>query len=210
MYAYFLIRHLDKEWRKILRKMIIIGLSGLLIGLGINLFILPFHLLEGGVFGIGLLFNYLWDFKIGLTIICVNLPVYVLAFKLDRSCFFNSLYGTLITPILIDLLIPLSGIVHLPILASASVGGLFIGVGTGLMLRYNISPGGVDLLALLLSKHFAINAGFIVFFIDSLILASGLLLFKDPKLIYSLFTIICVSVLIAILTSFKSISLYPR
>lgn len=193
-----------------LKRTIVIGLAGTLIGMGINIFLLPFHLLEGGVFGIGLLFNYVWGFKIGITIICLNLPIYLLAFKFERSYFYNSLYGTLLTPAMIDLLLPLKGIVHLPILFSASVGGLLIGTGTGLMLRYHVSPGGVDLLALLLSKHFSINAAFFIFFIDSFILACGLLFFKDATLIYSLFTIIAVGTSIALLTSFKSINFYSR
>ena len=194
----------------ILKKIIVIGLAAVLIGVGINAFILPFQLLEGGVFGIGLLFNYLWGFKIGITIICINLPIYLLAFKMERSYFFNSLYGTLFTPIVIDLLIPLKGIVDLPILISACIGGLFIGTGTGLMLRYRSSPGGVDLLALLLSKHLSVNAGFFIFFIDSLILTSGLLIFRDSTMIYSLFTIISVAFLVTILTSFRSINAYSK
>ncbi|MFL0363382.1 YitT family protein [Bacillus sp. PK3_68] len=186
------------------------GFAAVLIGIGINGFILPFHLLEGGVFGIGLLFNYLWGFKIGITILCLNFPIYLLAFKLERSYFFNSLYGTLLTPVAIDLLLPLKGTIDLPILMSACVGGLFIGAGTGLMLRYHISPGGVDLLALLLSKHLAVNAGFFIFFMDSLILASGLWIFKDPTMIYSLLTLMAVAFLVTILTSFRSVNIYSK
>ncbi|KAB7706021.1 hypothetical protein F9802_12605 [Bacillus aerolatus] len=193
-----------------LKKIIVIGCAGLLIGIGINVFILPFHLLDGGVFGIGLLFNYLWGLKIGITITCLNIPIYLFAFKYDRSYFFNSLYATLFTSIMIDLLVPLIGMIHLPILISAAVGGLFIGLGSGLMLRHHTSPGGVDLLALIISKHFSINAGFIIFFIDALILASGLLIFKDGTLIYSLFTIIGVSLIVGILTSFRSVNVYFR
>ncbi|KMY56239.1 hypothetical protein AC623_14850 [Bacillus sp. FJAT-27231] len=193
-----------------LKKVITIGLAAALIGIGINVFILPFQLLEGGVFGIGLLINYLWGFKIGMTIICVNLPIYLLAFKMERSYFFNSLYGTLFTPIVIDLLLPLKGMIELPILMSACVGGMFIGTGTGLMLRYRSSPGGIDLLALLLSKHFSVNAGFFIFFIDSLILTSGLLIFKDRMMIYSLFTVVSVAFLVTVLTSFRSINAYLK
>lgn len=192
------------------KKFLLIGFAGLLIGIGINLFLLPFHLLNGGIFGIGLLLNYLWGLKLGFIITLLNTPIYLLALKYDQAYFFNSLYGTLITSVSIDLLVPLNGIIQLPILLSAFLGGLFIGTGVGLMLRQNICPGGIDLLALLISKRYSINPGIIIFIIDSCILLSGLLIFKEKQLFYSLFTILSVGCITVLLTTFKSVNIYLK
>lgn len=130
-----------------IRKLIMIGIGGTFIGVGINLFLLPSHLINGGIFGISLLLKYLWGFKLGITIVCLNMPIYLVALKHNPSYFYNSLFGLLATSLMIDLLFPLNGIIHLPTILSAILGGLIIGIGVGIMLRYNTCPGGIDLLA---------------------------------------------------------------
>ncbi|WP_311315975.1 YitT family protein [Niallia sp. MER 6] len=42
-----------------------------MIGIGINGFIMPLHLINGGVFGISLLVNYIWGIKTGVSIILI-------------------------------------------------------------------------------------------------------------------------------------------
>lgn len=191
-----------------LKRIIIIGVASILIGIGINVFIMPLHLLNGGVFGISLLLKYLLGFKLGLTIFCINFPIYLLAFKFDQTYFINGVLGLIISSVIIDLLFPLSGIIHLPIIISASVGGLFIGCGVGIMLRNHTSPGGVDLLSLLMSKWFSINPGVFILVIDALIIVSGLIVLKDLHLMYSLLTVTIVGIVVSILTSFKSVDIY--
>ncbi|MDQ0246425.1 uncharacterized membrane-anchored protein YitT (DUF2179 family) [Bacillus fengqiuensis] len=191
-----------------LKRIVVIGLASTLIGIGVNVFILPFHLLNGGITGIGLLCSYLWDFKVGLTIICLNAPIYLMAFLYNRSYFFNGVYGMLCSSIMIDLLLPLRGIVHLPVIISAPLGGLFIGLGTGFMLRHKTSQGGIDLLALLLSKWFALNPGILIFVMDAFIISLGLLILMDGKSIYSLLTVLVSGFITSLMTSLQSVSIY--
>ncbi|MBS4173075.1 YitT family protein [Bacillus sp. FJAT-49736] len=189
------------------KKLIMISIASTLIAIGINVFIIPFHLLNGGVFGISLLLKYLLGFKLGLTIFCINFPIYLIAFKFDQTYFFNAIIGLVISTIIIDLLLPLSGIIQLPVLLSAAVGGLFIGCGVGIMLRNHTSPGGVDLLSLLMAKWFSINPGVFILLVDALIIVSGLVILKDMHLMYSLLTVTVVGIVVSIFTSFKSISI---
>jgi uncharacterized membrane-anchored protein YitT (DUF2179 family) len=192
------------------KKLVVIGVSSLLIGIGINAFILPLHLLNGGIFGISLLLKYLFDFKLGHLIILLNTPIYLLALAYDKSFFINGLLGMFITSIVIDLLLPLNGMIHLPILVSAILGGILIGLGVGLLLRHDISPGGIDLLALLLSKWYSINPGFFIFFIDTIIIISGIAILHDVRLLYSIFIIVSAASLISMITSCKSIYIYLK
>lgn len=192
------------------KKLGIIACGSMLIALGVNLFILPSHLLNGGMIGIGILLQYLWGFKVGLTIIFLNIPIYLFTLKHNPTYFYNSLYGLLVSSLMIELLYPLRGVVHLPILLSAFLGGLLIGFGIGLMLRYNTCPGGMDLLAFLLSKWSAINVGLIILVIDTSIIVSGLWILRDETLAYSLLTVLGVGLTTSVLTSFRSINVYMR
>lgn len=191
-----------------MKKFIVLLLSSVCIGIGLNLFILPLHLINGGIFGISLLIKYVWGAQVGQTLIMINTPIYLLSLLYDKSYFINAILGLAFTSTMIDLLTPLNGLLHLPIITSSILGGLIIGIGVGFMLRLHISPGGLDLLALLISKSQAINPGIVMFMIDLLIIIIGIIVLKDLKLMYSMITISCVGLCVALLNTFKSINFY--
>jgi uncharacterized membrane-anchored protein YitT (DUF2179 family) len=186
-----------------LKKLAVIGFGSTMIGIGVNGFILPFHLINGGMFGISLLFNYLWQFSIGLTFVFLNIPIYLLAYKSDFNYFFYGIIGAIFSGFMIELLVPLKDVFHLPIISSVITGGLIIGIGVGIMLKNHISPGGMDLLALLLAKWTKINVGIISYAIDTVIIMSSLLLLQEPRLLYSLLIVSIVGLLATVITSWN-------
>ncbi|MEO2075567.1 MAG: YitT family protein [Bacillus sp. (in: firmicutes)] len=187
-----------------LKKLVIIGFGSTMLGIGINGFILPFHLINGGLFGVSLLIKYIFGFKAGIIFILLNIPIYMFAYKTNRTYFFNGLLGAILSGIMIEFLLPLNGRFHLPLLSSVIVGAIIIGIGVGVMLRNHISPGGMDLLALLISKWSRINVGVIMVMMDGMIILTGLFLLQDIRLLYSLLVITIVGLLATIITS------YPR
>ncbi|MDR4948145.1 YitT family protein [Neobacillus cucumis] len=190
-----------------LKKLAVIGFGSTMISVGINMFILPFHLINGGIFGISLLLNYLWGFKIGLMFILLNIPIYLFALKSDPFYFYYGVIGAAISGSLVELFVPLSGIVHIPIISSVIIGAIIIGVGVGVMLRHHISPGGMDLLALLISKWTKVNVGIIMVSLDAVIILTGLFLLKDVRLLYSLLIISIIGMLATIITSYRRFQL---
>lgn len=191
-----------------INRLVTIGIASIFIGVGINGFVLPSHLINGGIWGISLLVNYLWGFKLALIFTCLNLPIYVLAMKYNLSLFFNGLIGTLISAIGINLLYPISSFNHLSILSNVIIGGLFIGIGVGMMLRIHASPGGGDLLALILSKKLSVNVGIVILIIDVSIILTGVLILKDVRMLYSLLIVTIVGLMASIMTSIKSIRMF--
>ncbi|MBT2738471.1 YitT family protein [Bacillus sp. ISL-7] len=184
-----------------LKKLAIIGFGSTMIGIGINGFILPLHLINGGFLGISLLLKYIWGFKTGITFIFLNIPVYMFAFKSDPIYFINGVIGALCTGLMIELFMPLNGIFDLPILSSVIVGAVIIGSGVGVMLRNHISPGGMDLLALIIAKWSKVNVGVIMFAMDAVIIITGLFLLQDVKLFYSLIIVAIVGLLASLMTT---------
>jgi uncharacterized membrane-anchored protein YitT (DUF2179 family) len=186
------------------KKLAVIGFGSTMIGFGVNGFIVPFHLINGGMFGVSLVLNYLWGLKIGLMLILLNLPVYLLALKSDPSYFYYGIIGAITSGFMIEVLIPLNGVFQLPIISSVILGGLSIGMGIGVMLRNQISPGGMDLLALLLAKWSKINVGLIGLAMDTLLILTALILLQEPRLLYSLLIISIVGLLVTFITSLPS------
>jgi uncharacterized membrane-anchored protein YitT (DUF2179 family) len=65
---------------------IIIG--SLFLAVGINFFLVPFKVIDGGVIGLALIAKYMWGLKTGLTIIFCSIPIYIVAWF--RSVIFSS------------------------------------------------------------------------------------------------------------------------
>ncbi|MEH7076783.1 YitT family protein [Neobacillus drentensis] len=191
-----------------LKKLAIIGFGSTMIGIGINGFILPLHLINGGFLGISLILKYLLGFKAGITFIILNIPVYMFAFKSDPVYFFNGVLGAICSGLMIELLMPLNGMFQLPIMSSVVVGAVIIGSGVGVMLRNHISPGGMDLLALILAKWSKVNVGIIMFAMDAVIIITGLFLLQDVKLFYSLIIVAIVGLLASLITSYRNEHFY--
>lgn len=175
----------------------------MLLAFGINFFLVPFELIDGGVIGIGLIINYLTDVKAGLVIIVLSIPIFALAWFYNKKYFYNSLHGMLVSSFIIDLLSPTSDIFMIfnddPFI-SAILGGVFVGCGIGFMLRYETSTGGTDLLAQFFSELFKINVGLTIFIIDALVICLGALFLSSGNILLSILTIICVGICTIICT----------
>ncbi|RSD29473.1 hypothetical protein EJA10_00675 [Mesobacillus subterraneus] len=179
-------------------KVLAVLVGSLLLGIGVNGFLVPHHLLDGGMIGLGLIMHYFYGWPTGLTILFLSIPLYFLAWFLERRYFFHSLHGLMISSLFIDLFAPVAKEWSLGILPSAIIGGLLVGCGIGLMLRHETSTGGTDLLAQLIHKFVSVNVGILIFAIDGLVILAGLNVIGLEKFTYSLLTIICVGAMTSI------------
>ncbi|MGX1377226.1 uncharacterized membrane-anchored protein YitT (DUF2179 family) [Priestia megaterium] len=173
----------------IFRKIPVVFVGSLLLSIGINGFLVPHYLLDGGTIGIALILHYYFEFPTGVTMIILGLPLCWFAWIYERHYFYNSFYGLLISSLLIDWLEPIKNQFQFSIFSSVILGGIFIGTGVGLMLRYETSTGGTDLLAQLISKAFSLNIGMVILIIDGLIITAGLPLLGPKTFLFSCSTI---------------------
>jgi len=173
-------------------KALSIFCGSFLIACGVNLFLVPNKLLEGGAIGISLIFHYLMDVKVGLTFLLISIPIFIVAWIFYRSFFYNGIHGMLVSSIMIDVFYPIHIIgvnLVLPTLVSAALGGIFIGVGVGIMLRLEVSMGGVDLLAQMLARKVNLNPGIVILCFDIVIVTIGCMLITSSNLILSYTTV---------------------
>ncbi|WP_273852366.1 YitT family protein [Guptibacillus spartinae] len=182
------------------KKIAAVVIGSLLVGIGINTFLVPNHLIDGGMIGIGLIIKYIWGYQTGLTIICLSIPLYIIAFLYFRPYFYNSLHGLLLSSFFIDLLSPLRYAFAFPILISALLGGFFVGTGIGIMLKYETSTGGTDLLAQFIARMVSLNVGVIIFLIDGLVILIGSKTIGLNATLYSAITIFAVGLATSVLT----------
>lgn len=181
-------------------KIAAIFVGSLLIGIGVNGFLIPHHLLDGGLIGIGLILHYHYEIPTGQSMILLSVPLYILVWFYYREYFFYGIIGFLASSISIDVLSFLRDLFSLKLILSAIMGGVIIGVGIGLMLRFETSTGGTDLLAQVLSKILSIQVGVIIFLIDGMVLASGYKIVGLTTFAASFLTIFCVAVFTTLLS----------
>ncbi|WP_205600753.1 YitT family protein [Gracilibacillus sp. YIM 98692] len=176
------------------KKIITIIVGSILLSIGVNFFLVPFKLLDGGMIGLGLIIKYITGMQPGLVIIILSSPIFLLAWVYRRDYFFSSLHGMLFSSFTIDYLSPLHysfiANFHLPSVISSIIGGIIIGLGIGLMLRYGTSTGGTDLLAQLLSNLVKINVGIIILIMDAFIILMGGIIISPKTLLLSTITIL--------------------
>ncbi|PZE22599.1 YitT family protein [Paenibacillus xerothermodurans] len=175
------------------RKIAAIIFGSLMISIGINFFLMPFKVLDGGVIGLALIINYLFGVQVGLVMFLCSIPIFVVAWLYDPTILYNSLVGLMVSSLFIDLMVPFHFYfmyyIELSPFSSAALGGFIVGTGIGVMLRYETSTGGTDLLAQHLSKTVSVNVGIVIFIIDGIIISLGGLLISAETFLLSIITI---------------------
>jgi uncharacterized membrane-anchored protein YitT (DUF2179 family) len=164
----------------------------LLIAFGIDFFLMPNKVLDGGFIGIALIINYLFGTKVGLILVVCSIPVFIYTWWKDRAMFFHSMFGMISLSYFIDLFDPYypfgSAVSNYPFIASVA-GGICIGIGFGVLLRYDTSTGGIDLLAKLMAKRLHLNVGVLILMMDAIVVIVGGLLFSKDTFFLSIATI---------------------
>ncbi|MDF2911598.1 MAG: YitT family protein [Sporolactobacillus laevolacticus] len=143
---------------ELIKKSCISICAAFLCALSMNLFLVPAHVYATGINGAAqLLSDILLDsvhlhLSIGLLILILNLPIATLGwFKVGKSFTLFSFITVLLTSLCLTLIPvhPLSS----DILLNSIFGGMISAVGVGIALKYGISTGGLDIIAIFLTRR---------------------------------------------------------
>jgi len=140
-----------------LKKLIVVILGAFIFSVAMNLFLIPANVYSGGFSGLSQLFSrilydyFLISISVGVFYFLLNIPVGILAwFRLGKSFTIYSILSVVSTSIFLNL-IPIITLSH-DILLNAVFGGVIGAIGIGITLRYGASTGGLDIVALVISK----------------------------------------------------------
>ncbi|MCI4397478.1 MAG: YitT family protein [Acidobacteria bacterium] len=147
----------------------------LLFALAVRGLFIPNHLLTGGVTGAALLLHTLFAWPVGLTVLLLNVPIFLLGARDVGKVFaLGSGAGVVLFWLLADY-VPAQPLTHDPMLAGI-FGGLLSGLGGAIALRSGASLGGFDILGVVLNRRFSLGVGEAGLFLNgAIILAAGLL-----------------------------------
>ena len=153
---------------KDIKKILLIAIGTFSLALSTNAILIPHKLLSGGVSGIAMFLYFILNWNISITILIINIPLFILAFIfLKKRFIFFSLIGMLLLTLWLEVthgwIIPIENTLSIPLLA-----GVIGGLGTGIIFRADGSTAGIDIVAKIANKYFSINmatGGFIVNFL---------------------------------------------
>jgi len=143
------------------RTAFIMTCASALIAFGFNFLLIPHRLLSGGVSGVSMLLSYATELDAGILYFALNLPILIWGwFALGRTFIVWSVYSVAVTSILLRLA-PVHSLAADPILA-AVFGGVAVGIGSGLALRYGGSTGGIDIVATIVTRRREVPVGMLL------------------------------------------------
>jgi uncharacterized membrane-anchored protein YitT (DUF2179 family) len=178
--------HKRKSKRKLFGNVVIVPIGALLSAVGLEIFLVPNHILDGGITGISIILAYLTNIPLGLFIALLNIPFIIIGYKqIGKTFAWTTLYAILCLSIFTSAFIPVPEITSDPLLASV-FGGIILGMGVGLVIRNGGSQDGTEILSILMNKKTPFSVGEIVMFINIFILGSAGFFFGWDHAMYSL------------------------
>lgn len=189
--------------RQGIRQWFYVVAGALLLASAFVLFITPYRIVPGGVYGMGVVLNYLMPgIQVGTFGLAMDIPLLIIAFRLFGAKFgVKTIVAAVLTPVMMngltylvgsDPATMLGGKIDLSgdVLLSCIFGGTIMGAGIGLILKTHATSGGTDIVAMIVSRYFHMPISRAVLYVDSLVVLFGLVVLGDWKLpLYSLVTI---------------------
>ena len=169
---------------------LLITLGTLLQAFAIRLFLVPGHLVNGGISGLAQLINYYTNFPIGVMILIGNIPLLILGWRHlgGRRFAIRTAYAVVTVSIFTDLLVlflPKEGLSN-DLVLNTLYGGVISGIGYGLVYRGHGTSGGTDILVKVINNWRAIPISQSYLITDSLIMFLGGLVYSWRNALYAI------------------------
>ncbi|HLU21031.1 MAG TPA: YitT family protein [Bacillaceae bacterium] len=178
-----------KRTFKEVQQIVMITIGAIIAAVGLELFLVPNSILDGGVIGLSIIGAELTGFKMSLFIIILNLPFLFIGFrKIGIKFTLHTLYGVVVLSIATSFLHHLEPFTNDLFLATI-IGAVILGTGVGLVIRTGGALDGTEIIAIIISKKRPVSVGQTVMIINVFIFTlAALLVFSWETAMYSIIT----------------------
>lgn len=160
-------------------------LGSVITAVGLQFFLLPNHMIDGGVTGLSIIAAKLSGLPLGVFLVLLNVPFVLFGYKKFGWAFAAySVIGIVALALLTSVHLS-DGFTHAPILA-AVFGGMIIGVGVGLVIRYGGILDGADTIAVMIDRTTVFSVSEAILTINSVIIGLAGFVFGWEQALYSL------------------------
>ncbi len=171
-----------------LLELFFITLGAVIAAFAIEEFLVGCTILDGGVVGISIMLNSLFRIPLGLLTVLLNIPFLIVGSrKMGKMFIAKSAYAMLIFSVFLEVFEPLRNITEDYLLA-VCFGGVILGLGVGLVIRFGGCLDGTETVAILLNKKFKFPVGQTVLVFNIGIFTMAGFFFGFDRAMYSLLT----------------------
>ncbi len=180
------IKHKGMHWTDIIRRVIFISIGAMLMAVGLELFLVPNQMTDGGIAGISIILSHLTGIPLGVFLLVLNLPFLIIGYKqIGKTFALSTLLGIVVMSVGTIMLHPVEPFVTNSFLAVV-YGGVILGIGVGIVIRFGGSLDGTEIVAILFNKKTPFSVGEIVMFFNLFIMLVAGFVFTFEKAMYSL------------------------
>ena len=179
-----------------IKKYLVLIIGSLIYSAGLEIFLVPNNIIDGGVVGISIMASYLTDIPFGVYMVVLNLPFLYLGYKqIGKTFAISTIISIIALSIFSEFLEPVPRITEDYFLA-AIFGGIIAGAGVGLVIRQGGSLDGTEITAIILDRKTSFSVGEVVMFFNLFILGAAGFVFGWDKAMYSLVAYFIISKMI--------------
>lgn len=150
-------------------------------------FLVPNHFFDGGVTGLSLLVHEIYHFNLGIVILLFNLPLIIISyFSVGKSFALKTLLSVILLGVALTL-VPDFALTKDKLLISI-FGGVFLGIGVGLVMRAGAALDGIEVFALYTLKRTSFTITEIIMAINIFIFTFAAMRFGIETALYSILT----------------------
>ncbi|MFC4778883.1 YitT family protein [Paenibacillus sp. GCM10023252] len=173
---------------EIVQRVLLIPLGAVAMAVALEIFLVPNEVIDGGITGLSIVASELSNVALGIFIFVLNLPFLMIGYKqIGKTFALSTLYGIVVMSVTTALLHHVHPFTEEKILA-VLFGGVILGFGIGLVLRYGGSLDGLEIVAILISKKTRISVGQIILFLNVFVFIIAGFVFGWDSAMYSIFT----------------------
>lgn len=171
--------------KKIIDLLFII-VGSFIFALAVNIFVIPNDLGEGGVTGLTIIAYYLYGWSPGLVNLILNGFLLIAGFKfLNKSTIVYTVFAVLFNSLFLHLTSDWR-IASDEIFVNAIFGGVFVGVGIGLIIRVGGTTAGTTILASITQKYLGWSISYGLLFFDLIVVFSSYFVIGAEKMMLTI------------------------
>ena len=179
---------MNRSFLKKVFEFVMILVGAVIAAFAIEEFLVPCTILDGGVVGIGIIIINLTGAELGIVTFILNMPFLIVgAKKLGRIFIVKSAYAMVVFSVFLEIFSKATNATSEYLLA-VCFGGVILGIGVGLVIRFGGCLDGTEAVAIMLNKKFELPVGQIVLVFNIFIYIIAGLLFGWDRAMYSLLT----------------------
>ncbi|WP_371862560.1 YitT family protein [Mesobacillus foraminis] len=171
---------------KLAKRIFFIVFGAILMGVGIEEFLVPNRILDGGIVGVSIILAHLTGWRLGLFIFLLNIPFFFIGYKqIGKTFALSTLLGITVLSLTTTLLHDVPVFTEDLLLATV-FGGIVLGTGVGIVIRYGGSLDGTEIMAILANKKLPFSVGEIIMFFNIFIFGTAGFVFGWDRAMYSI------------------------